>query len=104
MRLLDNGTYQLALVALSGWDKLEVLDTKGLNPVKPASAILNAAATLAPATGSAAPYATLMLWKKSGTAWTDAELLPVRKLTTAADGSVSVTFTDGSRKQVKYPE
>jgi hypothetical protein len=101
VRLLDNGTYQLAMVNLSGWNKLETLDTNGLNPVKPASALLNASATL-PA-GQPTLCATLLLWKKSGERWTDAELLPIRQLAPAA-ASVTITLADGRRKVVKFGE
>ncbi|RZK61330.1 MAG: DUF2264 domain-containing protein [Hymenobacter sp.] len=102
VQLLDNGTYQLALVNLSGWEKLETLNTNGLNPVKPASTVLNAAASFGPAAGAPRVYATLLLWKKSGAKWTDAELLPVRRLTPAPDGSVAVELTDGRRQRVVY--
>ena len=104
VQLIDNGTYQLALVNLSGWDKLETLDTNNLNPVKPASTLLNAVATFAPAPGHPAVYATLLLWKKSGEKWTDAELLPVKQLAPAANGSVVVTMADGRRQQIQYGE
>ncbi|MVN77459.1 DUF2264 domain-containing protein [Hymenobacter sp. HMF4947] len=103
VHLLDNGTYQLALVPLSGWDKVEAVDATGLHPVRAASTVLNALGTTAP-TPQAKLYATLLLWKKSGTAWTDAELLPVLNVASAADGSATVSFADGSRKQVKFKE
>ncbi|MGI4744325.1 MAG: DUF2264 domain-containing protein [Janthinobacterium lividum] len=101
VQLIDNGTYQLALLNLSGWDKLETLDTKGLNPVKPASTLLNASAVLG--AGGHTVYATLLLWKKSGTPWTDAELLPVKQLTSTAAGT-TISMADGSRKQVVFSE
>jgi len=101
VQLIDNGTYQLALVSLSGWEKLETLDTNGLNPVKPASTILNTAAQLVP--GQPTLYATLMLWKKSGAKWTDAELMPVRQFAPAATGA-TITLADGTRKVVKLAE
>lgn len=101
VQLIDNGTYQLAMVSLNDWAKLETLDTNGLNPVKPASTLLNAVATL-PA-GQPTLLATLLLWKKSGTQWTDAELLPVRQLTPTATGA-TVLLADGTRKVVKFGE
>ena len=101
VQLIDNGTYQLALVNLSGWEKVETLDTNGLNPVKPTSAILNAVANLTPPTGQPKVYATLMLWKKSGEKWPDAELLPVQQVA-ANDTGATVTLADGSRRVVRY--
>jgi hypothetical protein len=101
VQIIDNGTYQLAMVNLSGWQKLETLDTNGLNPVKPASTLLNASAQL-PA-GQPTLLATLLLWKKSGTAWTDAELLPVRELTPTATGA-TLTLANGGRQVVKFDE
>ncbi|MDB5271441.1 MAG: hypothetical protein JWP58_4481 [Hymenobacter sp.] len=100
-QLIDNGTYQLALIPLSGWTKTETLTTTGLNPVKPESAVINVSAQFAPAQPTL--YATLMLWKKSGETWTDAELMPVKKLLpTTQNGSVVVIFSDGSSKTIKY--
>jgi hypothetical protein len=100
-QIIDNGTYQLALIPLSGWTKTETLTTTGLNPVKPESAVINVSAQFAP--NQPTLYATLMLWKKSGEHWTDAELMPVKKLPPAApDGSTVVTFNDGSRKTIKF--
>jgi hypothetical protein len=101
VQIIDNGTYQLAMVSLNDWAKLETLDTNGLNPVQPASTLLNAAATL-PA-GQPTLLATLLLWKKSGTQWTDAELSPVRQLTPTATGA-TVLLADGTRKVVKFGE
>jgi hypothetical protein len=101
VQLIDNGTYQLAMVSLNDWGKLETLDTSGLNPVQPTSTLLNAAATL-PA-GQPTLLATLLLWKKSGTQWTDAELSPVRQLTPTATGA-TVVLADGTRKVVKFGE
>jgi len=101
VQIIDNGNYQLAMVSLSDWAKLETLDTNGLNPVRPASTLLNAAATL-PA-GQPTLLATLLLWKKSGPQWTDAELLPVRQFTPTATGA-TVLLADGTRKTVKFGE
>ncbi|MBC8082288.1 MAG: hypothetical protein H7Z21_03695, partial [Hymenobacter sp.] len=48
-------------------------------------------------------YATLLLWKKSGTAWTDAELLPVTKLAyPGPTTSVQVQFADGSQRNINF--
>ena len=101
VRIIDNGTYQLALVPLSGWQTAETSDTNGLHPVKPASTILNVAASFQPS--QPALYATLMLWKKSGETWTTQELLPVKKMRyTAATNSVLVDMASGKQKTVTF--
>jgi hypothetical protein len=104
VQLIDNGTYQLALVPLSGWTKPEAVEATGLHPVKPRSTVLNVAGTLAPAqAGQSVLYATLMLWKKSGQPWKDAELLPVRKVAySAADNSAVVSWATGKTQRLKF--
>lgn len=49
VQIIDNGTYQLALVPLGGWDKVEAVATSGLHPAAKASTVLNALASTAPA-------------------------------------------------------
>ncbi|GAB3573224.1 DUF2264 domain-containing protein [Hymenobacter daeguensis] len=98
-QLLDNGTWQLALISLSGWTKTETLTTTGLNPVRPESALLNVSAQLTPGQ----PYATLLLWKKSGSTWTDAELLPVKTIKPdPKTGCYTVAFADGTSKTIAF--
>ncbi|GGF14093.1 DUF2264 domain-containing protein [Hymenobacter cavernae] len=101
VQLISNGTYQLALVPLSGWETAEAVDAKGLHPASNASTVLDAAATFVP--GKEPIYATLMLWKKAGQKWTDDELVPVKKLAySAQNNSVQVDFADGSKKIVQF--
>ncbi|WP_072053066.1 DUF2264 domain-containing protein [Hymenobacter terrenus] len=103
VQLLDNGAYQLALVPLSGWEAVQVYDTKGLHPVSAESAVINASSTLKAPKSRPALYATLMLWKKSGATWTDDELLPVTKLDYAGPtNNVLVRFANGSQKTVNF--
>ena len=95
VQLIDNGAYQLAMTTLSGWDKLETLNTSGLNPVKPTSTILNVVGQVA--AGQPTVYATLMLWKKSGEKWTDDELMPVKKIQpSGSNGTISVQLVNGN--------
>ncbi|MGI4738901.1 MAG: DUF2264 domain-containing protein [Janthinobacterium lividum] len=100
VQIIDNGAYQLALVPLGGWQKVEVVDATGLHPAARRSTVLDAVGSTAP-TPRPTLYATLLLWKKSGAKWTDAELLPVRQVA-AATGGATVTMADGSRKQLVF--
>ena len=97
--LIDNGTYQLALVPLAGWDAVAAVDATSLHPAAKASTVLNAVGSTAPANHL---LATLLLWKKSGESWTDAELLPVRRLVDQGPAGVTVEFADGRRKLINY--
>ena len=103
VRIISNGKYQLALVALNGWEAMETLHTEGLHPESNKSAVLNVAAKYTPGARNKGVYATLMLWKKAGETFTDKELLPVRKLKISRDGNViRVIFADGSSKLVAF--
>lgn len=64
--ILDNGVYQLALVPLDGWDKIEVVRSSGLHPEANISYVIQTSARVE------APehiFRTLLLWKKSGEKW-----------------------------------
>ena len=101
--LINNGTYQLALVPLSGWEKVETVTAQGLHPVSNNSTVLDATATVAD--GKPPVYATLMLWKKAGEKWTDNELVPVKKFTySAQSNNVQVDFADGGKKTVQFKQ
>lgn len=102
--IINNGVYQLAMVPLKGWTKTEAVAATGLHPVAQESTVINTAADFkASPKPDQAIYATLLLWKKAGEAWTDNELLPVKKLTVSADaGTVTVILADKSVKQIKY--
>jgi hypothetical protein len=104
VQLIDNGVYQLAMVPLSGWKGMEVVRTKGLNPVSAESAVINVTGNFEPLGSQPQVYATLMLWKRSGENWTDEELAPVKKI--EADGKdgnrVSVSFYNGDKRTVLF--
>ena len=101
VHLISNGTYQLAMVPLSGWEKVEAVTAQGLHPASNASTVLDATAIVAD--GKPPIYATLMLWKKAGEKWTDNELVPVKKLTySAQNNNVQIDFADGSKKSVQF--
>jgi rhamnogalacturonyl hydrolase YesR len=99
--LIDNGEYQLAMVPLLGWSKVEVVNTRGLHPESAQSAVLNAEAEEKAPADEESYYSVLMLWKPSGQPWSDGELLPVTNVT--PDGSdVTVQFRDGSKQQIRF--
>lgn len=79
IQIIDNGEYQLAMVNLSGWEDLEVVTTQGLHPDAEKSAIINTAGTYQPDQDNKL-YITLMLWKKSGSDFTNQELLPLKRI------------------------
>lgn len=99
---IDNGVYQLAMVALKGWgNSMEAIDSKGLHPMSDKSTVINVSSSFAP--GQDPFYFTLMIWKKSGEKLTNSDLNPVKHLTIAEDkSSVIVNFKNGSKKTVKF--
>jgi hypothetical protein len=102
VQIIDNGVYQLAMVPLLGWNDMEVVQAKGLNPVSENSDVINVAATFTNNTPNPI-YATLMLWKKSGEKWKEEELVPVRKLSYShKNNTVTVLFNSGEQKEVVY--
>ncbi|MFT3740743.1 MAG: DUF2264 domain-containing protein [Breznakibacter sp.] len=103
VRIIDNGIYQLALVALQGWDKTETIHCRGLHPESDQSAVTVASGKFNAYDQRHAVYATLMLWKKSGEKWQKDELFPLKKWSgSAKEGSFSVTFINGDRKQITF--
>jgi hypothetical protein len=90
--IIDNGVYQLALVSLKGWTEMLSLDTKHVHPEAEHSVVINVRDNYSPADG-ARFYVTLMLWKKSGEAWSDHELVPLKKIKYGKDArKLSVQF------------
>lgn len=101
VQLIDNGEYQLALVSLSGWDKMETLNTSGLHPASGKSAVINLQHRLKKTADTPVTYATLMLWKKSGESWSDEELMPVKSVKVEAK-HIDVAFNDGASKKIRF--
>lgn len=98
--IIDNGIYQLAMIPLSGWEKVEAVAAEDLHPVSKKSMVLDASARYSP--GKENIYSTLMLWKKSGSGWSEKELMPVKKIASSSDGLVTVDFADGTKKVISY--
>ncbi len=99
--VIDNGIHQLALVTLAGWDSLEVVTAKGLHPETDESSVINALVR-APEK-PAHLMATLLLWKRSGSPWPEDALFPVAAVTEGADGSCTVSWSNGTTTVVKFP-
>lgn len=102
VHLIDNGEYQLAMVPLAGWDSIETLETLGLHPESARSFLLNVEASGSAESYPEAVYGVLMMWKPSGEAWSDEELLPVIDVSPQADGSVLATFRDGREQVIQW--
>lgn len=101
--IIDNGEYQLAMIAVQGWRKVEAVNSLGLHPVSKESTVLNAVAESDPADSSNC-FATLLLWKKSGEKWSTKELFPVKSIDTTQSLSdrLTVIWQDGSTREVAY--
>lgn len=102
VQIIDNGVYQLAMTSLAGWgNSMEVINTKGLNPVNNESSIINVSDKYVPTNKPF--YITLMLWKKSGEKWSDNELVPVKNLSIAStNNSVTFEIIGGNKKTVSF--
>lgn len=98
--ILDNGEYQLALIAYNGWGEGTTFRPAGLHPVSEECALNTLTAPLE--AGKEKTCVTLMLWKKSDAPFTDEELSPVTSAETQADGSIIVTFRSGEKKTVRF--
>jgi len=68
--ILDNGLYQLAMVPLAGWDKVEVVKSTGLHPEAGTSYVIQSSANI---TEQQHIFKALLLWKKSGEQWQEAD-------------------------------
>lgn len=71
LTVIDNGQYQLGLMVIEGWDKVEVVRSEGLHPQHRESAVINVEG------GSGSPgkrFTAVLLFKKSGQRWTKKDL------------------------------
>ncbi len=100
--IIDNGEYQLALVPLAGWSGVELKTAQGMHPQADESAVINVQHRYEPSAEAARVFATLLLWKRSGEEWTDAELFPVATVAPQADGTVRVEWRQGEATVVRF--
>jgi len=105
VRIISNGVYQLAMVTVNGWEKMETVHSKGLHPESLTSEVLNVSDTYFPGKNHQKTYCTLMLWKKAGESWTDDELVPIHKISISEkENLVRVTFVDKSKKVFTFDD
>ena len=97
--IIDNGKYQLAMIPLLGWEKSEVVKSKGLHPESNESSVINV--TSDSKSVKSTVYATLMLWKKSGEKWTKNELVPIKILDKTAS-IITIQFNNGTKKVIGF--
>ncbi len=103
VQIINNGTYQLAMIPISGWDSMKTLDTKNVHPESEESTVINVANNFLPDQKKPLAYVTLMLWKKAKEKWTDDELVPVKKINYTEGGrSVEISLMSGVRKTVHF--
>lgn len=101
--IIDNGKYQLAMIPLLGWEKAEVVNSKGLHPVANESDVINLSHNFVPQKDNPEILATLMLWKKSGEKWSDKELIPVNTIKhSKSTNSISIKMKNGDEKKVVF--
>ena len=101
VRIINNGVYQLAMISLNGWDAMETIKTKGLNPVSEESTVINVFDHFLPKQSSSY-YITLMLWKKANESWTNNELIPIKKIFYSKNKSVTVLFLNNEKKVICF--
>ncbi len=98
--IIDNGVYQLAMVPVLGWQNTEVIEATGLHPESESSKVINVTANFSPDNKNTV-FATLMLWKKSGKAFSKKELMPVEKIK-AHEGKVEIKIKGEPLKVITY--
>ena len=69
--IIDNGKYQLALIAKKGWDSVNVVKSTGLHPESNTSYVIQASTEIKTDNHI---FETILLFKKSGEKWTKADL------------------------------
>jgi phosphoglycolate phosphatase-like HAD superfamily hydrolase len=71
-----SGNNQVALVAAQGWETVDAIREAGLHPDTPESVLLTASSRAAARYGGEPLRISVMLHRKGGTPWSDAELWP----------------------------
>lgn len=97
--ILNNGEYELAMIALNGWSSTDFIDAQDLHPVSKSCSLINAKDTLS----GEKIYVTLQLWKKGKHPFSKKELSPVKSVSISQDKqTVEITLRSGERKIVQF--
>ncbi|WP_243347031.1 DUF2264 domain-containing protein [Parabacteroides sp. FAFU027] len=103
VRIINNGEYQLAMIPLKGWEKIQNVRVSGLHPVSDKSAVIDVCGRFIPGDKGKGVYITLMLWKRANELWTNDELDPVKKIIGSGDGqTIEVLLKTGETKTVVF--
>ena len=100
--IIDNGKYQLAMIPVSGWSDLEVIETEGLHPESKTSSVINATYQHK-ASDTPEFHISLMLWKESGKKWKSKEINPIKSMEfTNNNKSLILHFHNGDVKTIQF--
>ncbi len=96
--ILSNGKHELAMIPITGWEKVYTVRTKGIHPVSDEAALIMASDKIE----NSEIYVTLQLWKKDGS-FTKKELTPVKSIEVSADkNNVKVILNNGIVKEINF--
>ena len=97
--IINNESYQLAMIALEGWTKQDFSEATGLHPVSENCSFIQAKDSFS----GEKIFITLQLWKKGSKPFTQKELSPIEKINILQNESkVEITFRDGTCKNIVF--
>ncbi|MFH7000941.1 DUF2264 domain-containing protein [Flavobacterium bizetiae] len=94
--IIDNGQYQLAMVSILGWKKLEIVKAKKLHPQSNKSVVINAVNDC-----KADIYIAFMLWKRSGQIWKEDELVPIKAFS-KTNNVIAIQLKNAVKKVIDF--
>lgn len=102
VEIIDNGQYQLATVMVEGWQGIKTYNTQAVHSQAKNSAVTNVLDDFTTSNGHKL-YITLMLWKRSGKAWTDDELIPIKILSKQNNNrQIVINITGQGKKTISF--
>jgi hypothetical protein len=103
VQIISNEQYQLAMIPVSGWERLQTIDTKNVHPESDQSTVINVESNYVAAPKKTTLHTTLLLWKKAGESWTADELMPIQKTEFKPDTNQAIIwFVNGDKKTVRF--